>query len=164
MIISWSTHVSWFCTTALICTCKMITESQFDGTLVHALRTICFPRENSLASRCKPINKTWKKLPILWGSKNPFKNLALSLRRQRWNMVKSTLWVVSTFKMLTSAWQAWLPIIAKAWFVNNRAPDTMLTELQTLELVRHCWKGAQTVATRGITSAWITTEVWESAC
>ncbi len=60
-------------------------------------------------------------------------------------------------------WQGWLPIIAKAWFVNNRAPDTMLTELQTLELVRHCCKGAQTVATRGITSAWIT-EVWESAC
>jgi hypothetical protein len=79
-------------------------------------------------------------------------------------MVKSTLWVVSTFKMLTSSWQAWLPIVAKAWFVNNRAPDTMPTELQTLELVRHCCKGAQTVATRGITSAWITTEVWESVC
>lgn len=78
-------------------------------------------------------------------------------------MVKSTLWVVATFKMLTSSWQAQLPIVAKAWFVNNRAPDTMPTELQTLELVRHCCKGAQTVAIRGLTSAWIT-EAWESEC
>jgi hypothetical protein len=56
-----------------------------------------------------------------------------------------------------------LPIVAKAWLVNNSTPDTMPTELQTLEFIRHCCKGAQTVATRGITSAWIT-EVWESAC
>ncbi len=83
VIISWSIHVSWFCTTALICTCKMITESQFGSTLVHALRTICFLRENSLASRCKPINKTWKKLVILWGSKNPFKNLSPVLEKAK---------------------------------------------------------------------------------
>ncbi len=78
-------------------------------------------------------------------------------------MVKSTLWVVATFKMLMSSWQARLPIVTKAWFVNNRAPDMMPTELQTLELVTHCCKGAQTVAIRGITSARIT-EAWESAC